>query len=76
MKAMVGELATLVGRTGIDDKMESSAVTAASITEIHNDREAAIPAKKHSSSAMVAHRSEEVRPEQVIPVDDEDFKEF
>jgi methyl-accepting chemotaxis protein len=76
MKAMVGELAALVGRTGIDDKMESSAVTSISMAKIQKDREVAIPAKKPTSNAIDVHRAEEVRPEQVIPVDDEDFKDF
>jgi len=76
MKAMVSELAALVGRSEIDDKMESSAVTAASIAKNHTDPEISIPAKITGDKAIAAHRAKEVIPEQVIPVDDEDLKDF
>jgi methyl-accepting chemotaxis protein len=76
MKVMVGELAALVGRTGINDQMESSAVTAASVAEIHKGREVSTPGKYPTSNAIAAQRVEEVSSEQVIPIDDEDFKNF
>jgi methyl-accepting chemotaxis protein len=70
MKVSVAELMKLAGGSGKgNDRSASGAVKSVSNSTHHTF---AAPAKK----AMVVHRANKVNPEQVIPMDDDDFKDF
>lgn len=43
---------------------------------IHKSLTAVAPAETAKSNAVVIHQDKEITPEQVIPMDDEDFKDF
>ena len=62
MKVMVGELVTMVGGSGNGANPEHSS--------------AVPPAKRAKSKALTVRKAQKVTPEQVIPLDDEDFKDF
>jgi methyl-accepting chemotaxis protein len=70
LKAMVGELITLVGK--------SSNGAAANAPKSKNPRAVGVaaPDKRAKRKALALNRSNEVTPEQVIPLGDEDFKDF
>jgi methyl-accepting chemotaxis protein len=71
MKAMVGELMALVGGSG-NGSIHSSASAASGPTTMG----VAVPAKKAKSNALAVHKALSFTPEQVIPLGDEDFKDF
>jgi len=75
MKASVGELVALVGGSGRKDV--GTAGSRATKSVIHPTRHAlAAPAKKAGGKQVVAHQAKEVKPDQVIPMGDDEFKDF
>jgi len=76
MKAMVGELVTLVGASGNGPAPRAVAAAGAPQTPIRKALGFAAPVKRAQSQSLAAERSKEITPQQVIPLDDEDFKDF
>ena len=76
MKAMVGELITLVGGSG--NGAARSPVVAANVpgARVHRALELATPLKRAPRQSLPVNQSAEVTPQQVIPLDDDDFKDF
>jgi methyl-accepting chemotaxis protein len=72
MKAMVSELVAMVGGA----KAERSAVMHTAKAKIHNALEVATPVKKAKNKALAVYKAKEATPDQVIPLDDEDFRDF
>jgi methyl-accepting chemotaxis protein len=72
MKAIVEELVALVGGSTNSARRSPSPAIKSSTASFHT--ELAAPPKKIKK--RVTHRVKEVLPEQVIPMDDEDFKDF
>jgi methyl-accepting chemotaxis protein len=70
MKGFVEELVALVGGTANGAKRVSQVQAAA--PKASTTRALAVPAKKQ----VAVHQVKEVRPEQVIPLEDGDFKDF
>ena len=73
MKGMVGELANVVGGAGKGQKGEGANVTHVTKAVTHN----ALPSTKKKAKAkeVAVQKAKEVRPDQVIPMED-DFKDF
>ncbi len=76
MKVMVGELVVMVGGGGNGANQEHFSAMPPAQAKIHQAPGVAAPAKTAKSKAMVVHKAQEVTPEQVIPLGDEDFKDF
>jgi methyl-accepting chemotaxis protein len=81
MKGMVNELTTLVGGSG--RKMDSRRQAAASEMKAADARAITSPGRRTKERELVLHkgnpaaqRANMVKPEQVIPMKDEDFKDF
>ena len=78
MKSMVGELIALVGATtnkeGVDEKASLSQTTKGQHHAVHHALP--VPAKKARGKEVAVHKAMEVKPDQVIPMDDGDFKDF
>jgi methyl-accepting chemotaxis protein len=74
MKGMVDELAALVGGKGKGVERGTATVTKTSNTGTHTT--IAGPAQMAGRNDLVVHKAKKVRPEQVIPMADEDFKDF
>jgi len=71
MRAAVGDLMALVGGSGKGNGKSASGVT---ISRSHQTHHAlAAPPK---GKQVVVHQAKEVSPDQVIPMDDDDFKDF
>jgi methyl-accepting chemotaxis protein len=73
MKVMVGELIALVGGSGNGTKDRSVSVANAPIRKA---LELATPVTRVRRQTLAMDRSTEATPEQVIPFDDQDFKDF
>ena len=73
MKGVVGELITLVGGSGKDGRVKSQAES-----EVHKIAGKKIATQIHKALVAPAKnaREREIKPEKVIPMDDEDFKDF
>jgi methyl-accepting chemotaxis protein len=77
MKSMVGQLVNVVGGAGDGEKGALTAKTQAAKTATDSTRFShSVPARKTESGDSVVHAVREVKPEQVIPMDDEDFQDF
>ena len=76
MKAMVGELIVLVGGSGNGASGRPVSATNAPRARIHKALEFATPVKRPQRQSLAVGQSAEVTPQQVIPLDDEDFKDF
>ncbi len=76
MMAFVGDLAALVGGSGNGAKKGSTAALEAPRKASHEALAVAAPLKKFPSKTPPVHRTKEVNPEQLIPMGDEDFKDF
>ena len=78
MKAMVGDLVALVGgsSTSNNDRIDEALHTANADNHRALEYRSAAPAKKVDSKAAVFHQAKEVNPEQLIPMEDESFKDF
>jgi methyl-accepting chemotaxis protein len=74
MKEMVNELVTLVGNIG--NGAGDGNVLARKTSRAPTHRAPAVPAKRARGKALQHPKAMEVRPEQVIPMDDEDFKDY
>ena len=78
MKSMVGELIALVGGTtnkeGVDEKASLSQTTKVQRHAVHHALPA--PAKKAKGKEVAVHKAKEVKPDQVIPMDETEFKDF
>jgi methyl-accepting chemotaxis protein len=74
MKAMVRELAAIVG--GSDNGAAKNSASIERVSKNQRQRALAAPAKKDINKAMLVHQAKKVTPEQVIPLGDEDFKDF
>ena len=74
MKGMVGELVELVGGDGHDSSRPAPGVQALQ-TGFRNVG-TAVPANTAKDKDLAAYKAKEVRPEQVIPLSDDDFKDF
>ena len=75
MKGMVDELVVVVGGAGKKDV--GSAVSSSTKSVIHPTHHAlAAPTKKAKGKEVVVHKAKEVSPDQVIPLEDGDFKDF
>jgi methyl-accepting chemotaxis protein len=68
MKAMVSELVVLVGGKEKEDKL-----SATSKVRIHRPAD---PENAASGKALAVQKSQEVKPEHVMPMDDDDFEDF
>jgi methyl-accepting chemotaxis protein len=74
MKASVDELMKLVGGS---EKGHGRTATRSVDAISHSTHHAlAIPAKKVRKRQRVAHTAKELSPDQVIPMDDQDFQDF
>ncbi len=70
MKSSVSELVAMVGESGTEK-------TVAGLTKsVHSKTHNPVYNPKKRTKQMVVHKENELRPEQVIPMDDEDFKDF
>jgi methyl-accepting chemotaxis protein len=78
MKDFVGNLITMVGSgTKGSKKMTSHANIAVRTSAKGTDPETPVTsAKKVKRPEMVVHQTREVRPERIIPLDDDDFQDF
>jgi methyl-accepting chemotaxis protein len=76
MKAMVGELMALVDGSGNGSIHSSASAASGSTTRIHKTLGVAAPANMAQSKALAVRKAQKITPEQVIPLDDEDFKDF
>ena len=76
MKAMVDELVAMVGGSGNGGNTKRSSITKKSKSGIHQASPSAAPAKKAKSKAISVHQARELSPEELIPMGDEDFKDF
>ena len=74
MKAMVNELVSLVGGRGKGVERGTTSAAKTSNTGIHTP--VAGPAQIAGRNDLGVHKAREVSPEQVIPMADEDFKDF
>jgi methyl-accepting chemotaxis protein len=74
MKDFVGELITLVGGSGNGATGSQSSMSRPSKSMIH--RALAPPVKRAAGRDLVVQKANEVHPEQIIPMDDDDFKDF
>jgi len=77
MKGMVNQLVNVVGGAGSGKKGDPAAETQATKTATHSTRQAfAAPAKRAGGQDVAMPVAKEVSPEQVIPMNDDDFKDF
>ncbi len=77
MKAMVDQLVNVVGGAGNGKKNDPAAGTQGTKTATHSTRYAlSAPARMAKGRDVAVHAAREVSPEQVIPMADEDFKDF
>ena len=74
MKGFVGDLVALVGGSANGAKRVSHAEVA--VPSVVTSRAHVDPADKSRSKEVAVHQAREVTPEQVIPLDDNDFKDF
>jgi methyl-accepting chemotaxis protein len=74
MKEMVNQLVALVGNIG--NGAGNGHVLARKTLHAPTRRALAVPAKRAKRKTFPHPKAMEVRPEQVIPMDDEDFKDF
>ena len=74
MKASVGELMKLVGGSGNGNDRTATRSTKSGFHSTHHAL--AAPAKKARGKQVAVHGAKEVSPDQVIPMDDGDFKDF
>jgi methyl-accepting chemotaxis protein len=76
MKTMVDELVALLDGSGNSATSDHASVHYASKTGIHKALAVAAPLKEATGKAMALQRTKDVRPEQIIPMNDGDFKDF
>ena len=76
MKGMVSELVALVGGGSHRVKGDRSAVNHGVKPTIDKSHTLADPAKMAQSSVKEFHQTKEVGPKHLIPLGDEDFKDF
>ena len=74
MKGVVSELVAMVGGSG---RRNNQRIDSLAKSDVHSTHYAlAEPIKKSRGKEMMVHEAKEVNPEQVIPMADEDFKDF
>ena len=73
---MVAELMALVGGSGNGASHSHVSAADAHGTRIHKALELATPVGRAQRQPLAVSQSTEVTPQQVIPLDDEDFKDF
>ncbi len=77
MKSSVGDLIALVGGAGNGNARSMAGSTVKSVIHsTHHTAAASGPAKKVENRQVTVRKATEVSPEQVIPMDDDDFKDF
>jgi len=77
MKGMVEELVTVVGGAGKQKEGGRSAVPHVTHATAHPTHHALpVPAKKAKGKEVAVQQAKEVKPDQVIPLEDGDFKDF
>jgi methyl-accepting chemotaxis protein len=74
MTEMVDQLVNLVGNIG--NGAGNGHVLAKKYSHAPTHRAPAVPVKRASGKSLAPMKAMEVRPEQVIPMDDDDFKDF
>jgi methyl-accepting chemotaxis protein len=74
MKAMVSDLVSLVGGSRRGSQKGASSVAEHPKTAMHKVLSA--PEKKAKKKEVAIAKAREVRPDEVIPMDDDDFKDF
>ena len=75
MKGFVDELVTLVGASAGAAK-KASQFQAAAPKGVTTTRALAVSEKRAATKEVAVHKAKEVTPEQVIPLEDGDFKDF
>lgn len=76
MKAMVGELVAMVGGSGNGSNRKPSSARTTVQDKVEMIPEITAPVKIAKSKVMSTYKDQEVTPEQVIPLEDNDFKDF
>ncbi len=76
MKAMVGEMVVMVGGSSHGAKHTRPSVKHAAKAGARQNIEVAAPAKKSGSKTPSIRKGREISPEQIIPLGDDDFKDF
>jgi methyl-accepting chemotaxis protein len=76
MKRIVGELVAMVDANGNGAKSELSAVIETSKPENNKFIAVRPSGKKTNTGQTAAHQAKEVSPEQLIPLEDGEFKDF
>ncbi len=76
LRAMVRQLVDLVGSSLNGEEKPSPEAQEALVSGIQKEMAVAAPVKKINSKFEAMNAINEVSPEQVIPLDDEDFKDF
>ena len=76
MKSVVAEMAALVGGSGNGARRGISSAIGVSKVGIHESLAGAAPVQTAKSKPIAVNREKEMNPEQVIPMGDEDFKDF
>ncbi|MEW6258874.1 MAG: Cache 3/Cache 2 fusion domain-containing protein [Thermodesulfobacteriota bacterium] len=82
MKAMIQELALLIigqSTVGVKDRGKKSPMTATAKTRRHSQRTPMLQARREEAASKALSRSQsqqEVRPEEVIPFDEDELKKF
>jgi methyl-accepting chemotaxis protein len=71
MKEFVGDLVAMVGGNGKNGSKQKAETIYRGASSFKPP-----PPNKHSSRVELAHEPREIKPEQVIPLDDSDFKDF
>ena len=74
MKGMVGELVAMIGSSRKGDQSYSN--TGAMVPKTVAGKAHIAQGRRPSGKGVVIHQVNEVRPEHVIPLNDEDFKDF
>ena len=74
MKEIINELVALVGRSGNGTKSDYRLLRKTSDTQTHMALK--VPTKRIRGKDLTALRATEIRPDQVVPMGDEDFRDF
>jgi methyl-accepting chemotaxis protein len=79
MKGMVNELVVLIGgaaRAAAEARSEMSALEEAAMHRSEKNRSARVSGQEESAHEVSETRRSEVRPDRVIPLEDQDFEDF
>ncbi len=76
MMAYVKELVVLVGKSSNGTKKGPAAEVKMPKKAIHKIMTVAAPVERAKNKPIEVHREKGTKPEQIIPMDDDDFKDF